>query len=134
MIRSLRGMIGANKQQLAFQYQANDLTRGWRIISFQVCDSTSILNQANGIVLHTQDEQQTTFDFDDNRVIGMAGRTKEGNAVQILDPNHIIVSNLWLSNLDGSQSTYLLLLEEFVVTPAENVVYQLKERAQGAIV
>ena len=135
MIRALRGEVVGGTKELAFQYQANDLSRGWRVISLVVCDSVAPVSaQADGIVLHTQDVRQTTFDFDDNRVIGFAGRTVSGKAIEIMDPNHIIVSNLWMSNLDSLPTTYLLLLEELKVTDAENVIYQLKERAQGSIV
>ena len=131
-IRSLRGYIQGGSLKEAFIYQANDLTRGWKVLSIEICDTIAPVGaQADGVVLHTDNRRHTNFNFWDSRVIGFSGRTAGGQDVNILDPNHIITTGLYMSNLDSNPANYLIVLEEVKVGSTENIIYQLKERAQG---
>jgi hypothetical protein len=133
-LRTLRGYILGNSLKEAFVYQANNLERGWRVLSVQVCDTTApVSGTTDGIVLHTDNRAHTSFNFWDNRVIGIAARTSGAdNGLEMIDPNHIVTTGLYISNLDSAPATYLIILEEIKVGSTENIIYQLKERAQGA--
>jgi len=132
-IRTLRGYVLGNTLKEAFIYQANDLSRGWKVMSVQVCDTTApVSGTTDGIVLHTDNRAHTSFNFWDSRVIGIAARTSGAdNGLEMIDPNHIVTTGLYLSNLDSNPATYLIILQEVKVSSTENIIYQLKERAQG---
>jgi len=132
-VRTLKGQVVGQRMKLAFRYEGNDLTRGWRVLSITVCDSISPISAtSDGIVMHTDDIQKTRLDLSDNQTIGFAGRGA-GNEFEIVDPNHIIVNDLYLSNLDSVAAMYMIELIEEKIDPTFNIIYQLKERAQGAI-
>ena len=72
--------------------------------------------------------------FEDNQVIGWIGNTVSAGepSVGVIDPNHVIVSSLYCTALEGP-CTYLITLEQIKIDPIKNVVYQLKERAQSSV-
>jgi hypothetical protein len=132
-VRTLRGQITGNAIKTALNYEGTDLTKGWKILSITVCDSISpVSGTSDGVVMHTDDVQKTRFSLTDNQTIGFAGRGA-GNEFEVVDPNHIIVNDLYLSNLDSSAATYMIELTEVKIDPTFNIIYQLKERAQGAL-
>lgn len=132
-VRTLRGQIAANSLKTALNYEGTDLTKGWKILSITVCDSVAPVSaQSDGVIMHTDDVQKTRFSLTDNQTIGFAGRGS-GNDFTVVDPNHIIVNDLYLSNLDSSPATYMIELTEVKIDPTFNIIYQIKERAQGAL-
>jgi len=127
---TLRGNIVANTIVSLLDYEGVDLTRGWKVISGNALDQGNPSGTVRGIILHTDDQIKTTMDFNDNQVVGWIGGPP--TAVDfVMDPNHVIVNSLYATGM--ADCTYLVVLEEVRVEPIQNVIYQLKERAQSSL-
>jgi len=127
---TLRGEVQAGAHGILLDYEGVDLTRGWKVISGSALTGNSPHTSNAGLVLHTDDQLKTTINFEDNQVIGWVGGPPEAFD-NVIDPNHVIVNTLWASGL--ARVTYLIVLEEVTIDATQNVIYQLKERAQASI-
>ena len=77
------------------------------------------------------------MDASDNRQIGWARETTTSGSrlasMAIIDPDHIVVQDLWISNLEltaGSEANYLVILEAKELNDNESVLQLIKERSQ----
>lgn len=134
-ILSLRGTsvgttAGGLNSEKVFTYEGTDLSRAWKIKSIDVIDyNDPIGSEAEGIIVQTMERYQTRFDLGNNQVIGFVGSYASEKSV--LDPNHVIVENLWISNIDTMPANYLIILEELSITPTENIIHRIKNRGQN---
>jgi hypothetical protein len=127
---TLRGVIGSGSIATLLDYEGVDLTVGWKVISGNCLNPGSPNTSSKGLILHTDDVVKTSLSFGDNQIIGWVGGPP--NAVnQVIDPNHVIVNTLYASGL--AAVTYVIVIEQIKIDPIQNVVYQLKERAQATI-
>jgi len=75
------------------------------------------------------------MDASDNRQIGWARETTTATtrlmSTSIIDPDHVVVQDLWISNIgtDGA-SNYLVILEAKELNDNESVLQLIKERSQ----
>ena len=128
---TLRGTIEDGDLSLLLDYEGVDLTKGWKVISGSTLTGNAPNISNAGIILHTDDQLKTVVNFDDNQIIGWAGGPPYSSTYDVIDPNHVIVNTLWASGL--ARVTYLIVLEEVTIDATQNVIYQLKERAQSAL-
>lgn len=125
-----------------------NLRSGFRIDSIELIQMQG--ETVDMVVLHTNDADYRVSPFN----IGMEynqqiawgtvvnGRITHGGSNPIpftgtdvtVDPNHIIVNDLYVTNTDQYHSIDVLIhLRKVKITPEENILYQLKERAQAAL-
>lgn len=139
-VRILKGTIPANASGGGsdtainlFTYQGKDLTRAWRVTHIEVSDfAAPATSTSDGIVLHTSNVYQSRFNISDNQVIGVGWYDGAGAGMQsMLKPDHTIITTLFASNTDTAAGNYLIYMEEVGVSEAENILYQMKERAQS---
>lgn len=127
---TLRGDVTAGAHSRLLDYEGVDLTRGWKVISGNTLTASEPKTTNGGMILHTDDVAKTTMDFNDNQTIGWVGGPPTSTD-NVIDPNHVIVNSLYATGLD--RVTFLIVLEEVTIEPIQNVIYQLKERAQGTL-
>ena len=132
----LRGVVSAATIEQIMMFDSNAVDYGWKIVDFRIAtnNSSTLSDFQAGAAIGSTPEQFTFEDWDESTMIGFATVSAAGNANMLLDYDHIIVSGLWLSNLSGDRPVnYMVVLEEIKVTPEENIMYQLKERAQSSL-
>lgn len=133
-IKSLRGNLDAGRSppvpESIFHYDGTDLTRGWKIKEIYATQEGDESASNPGVIFHTDPVAKRNFDLSDNQIIGWAGSSFQP---QVLDPNHIIVGDLYATNLSSEINSYLVVLEEITIEKAMNVIYRLKERAQSTL-
>ena len=127
---TLRGVITSGDLVTLLDYEGVDLTVGWKVISGETLLVSNPTTNCKGMILHTDDVAKSFVNFSDNQVIGWIGGPPVGDLF-IIDPNHVIVNTLYASALDTC--TYVIVIEQIKIDPIQNVVYQLKERAQAAL-
>tara|TARA_R100001163_G_C5004530_1_gene152526 strand:- start:202 stop:621 length:420 start_codon:yes stop_codon:yes gene_type:complete len=130
---TLRGVVPRTTRERVFFFDSNITNTGWKIKDVRIQNQTIGRYEVDA-VLHTTDRTITILDWDRNTVVACLKSTVNiGNTDQnLIDKDHVIVSNLYLSNLDDTYTiNYLIILEEMSITPSENVMYQLKEVAQN---
>jgi len=139
-LRILKGVLppnaaggGANDPINLFTYQGKDLTRAWRVSHMEVTNYASpSISTSTGVVLHTHEVYQARFQITDNQVIALGWYDGDGAGMQtMMKPDHTIITELWASNTDSQDANYIIYLEEVGVSPSENILYQMKERAQS---
>ena len=133
-LMTLRGLSkgytahGLNAEEV-FTYEGTDLSLGWKVISAECVDFIApIVGQTDGLILHMTDTYKSKFNLKDNSIIGMVASYV--GEKQIIDPNHIIVESLYISNLDANPTSYLIILEEVKIDATHNIIYRIKERSQ----
>jgi len=128
-----------SRTTLRFQLDNGDFNSGFKVVQldlFQIGGS-----DVSDVVLHTNDQDTAvalvTPDFENNRQIawGSVARSTSGYTKNIVvDPNHIIVNDLYITNNDSSsQVEALVVLRKKEISDTENILYQIKERAQGSL-
>lgn len=130
---TLRGVVTAARVEKIFSFESNAVNYGWKILDFRIMTNNTTGNTdftAAG-ALGTSSEQFTFNDWDESQMVGMVNVSKENNVSQILDFDHVVVSNLFLSNYHSQSLCYIVVLEQLDISPKENIMYMLKERAQA---
>lgn len=130
-ILTLRGVISRGNYDQIMMFDSSVTKKGWKVLSFQVQNQDTTKWDMMG-VLHTSDRRYDFLDWDPNQVIAVADVSQMGVVNTLLDVNHVVVKNLYCSNASSAyEMNYLVLLEEISVSSDENIIYQLKERAQS---
>ena len=130
---TLRGVVSAARVEKIFSFESNAVNYGWKILDFRIMTNNTTGNTdftAAG-ALGTSEEQFTFNDWDESQMVGMVNVSKDNNKTQILDFDHVVVSNLFLSNYHSQPLCYIVVLEQLDISPKENIMYMLKERAQS---
>ena len=131
--RILRGEIEGSAMKELFRYQGKDLKHGWRIRWIEVLHATNPgVSTSHGVDLHTNEDRQGRRDIQDNQVIAMGWYDGAGAGLQMLmDPDHTIVTTLYGSNVSEDDAIYMVGMEKIKISETENILYQIKEEAQG---
>lgn len=130
-ILTLRGVVSTARKERIFMFDSNVTSTGWKILGFQVLPNDLSTGYTTAAVLHTTDITITNVDWDANTTVGLNITSKENNNQTMIDLNHVIVENLYLTNLTPNQAiSYMVVLEEIKITPEENIIYRIKEVSQ----
>jgi len=129
---TLRGVVPEGRRERIFFFDSNIQNKGWKIKDIR-CMNTTVGRADVDTVIHTTDINIGLLDWDRNTVVAcMKYLTGTATNQSLIDYGHVIVGNLYLSNLDSTYDVgYLILLEEVDITPSANIMYQLKEVAQN---
>lgn len=109
---------------------------GYRIKEFYVwCDP----NAADGVfgTLGTQHDMLPGARADDNRQIAWAGNTWSSSsstpstgAWSVVDPGHVVITDLYIQSATNEGTNYLVVLEPVVMSNDEAILQLIKERSQ----
>lgn len=138
-IRTLRGRITANSVKQLIQADGM-LNHGYRVLSFYAWPS-NVANFADWWVsLGLDADMDQNMNAEDNRQIGWtwAGNFSPTNAVNnapaILDPDHIVIEDLWMRSTNSGAEpvglNYLVVVERVSLTDDETVMQLIKQRSQ----
>lgn len=135
--RSLRGQIGSLEEK---QIIVDDglFTHGYKIVEFYVWAQDQASGNDPQCYLAKGPGAGSKFSAQDARQIAWAGMsTTAGTRLMdfaIIDPNHIVVQDLFIKNIDGLASgvaNYLIVIEPVNLTEQEGVLQLIKERSQN---
>jgi hypothetical protein len=134
-IRSLRGRLDdTNVKQLVVD--DGRLTHGYKVKSFQVWVDGGA---ADGVyaVLGKEYDMGAGGDAGDARQIAWAGNawntgsTPTSSSFQVIDPDHVVVQDLYIQRINPSDAcNYLVVLETMELTNDESILQLIKERSQ----
>jgi len=128
--RTIRRSLAANESQ-RISLDNNNFNLNFKVTEFKVFATNPAT--ACMVVLST-DETAPTASVTDNRQFGWGFSVADQQDQwddQPLDPNHIIVQDMWLHELRGGACEVILIIELFETTDDEAALYMLKENAQG---
>lgn len=133
---TLRGVVlDANSSKEIFNSPQDHI--GWVVESFYVwswnmdanlyCSGKLVKGSIEGISFQNSDVQ-------DSRVIAWAqssGSVSESGSIQIIDPSHLIVNNLFVVNLSGQAISYMVNLKRVSISDDQEIISIIKERQQN---
>jgi len=132
--RSLRGLLtNTNIKQLVVD--DGQLTQGYVIEEFYVwVDGTG----ADGVyaVLGKEYDMRPGGDASDSRQIAWAGNgwgsggTPTGSSFSVIDPDHVVLRDLYIQNISNDPCNYLIVLRQKELSDDESILQLIKERSQ----
>lgn len=136
-IRTLRGTLTSGERRRLI-LDDGQFTHAVRVRAFRIwgVDPTVQNNDCAGVLALDEDGLQVNFRADDNRQIGWAGyyiaQSYAANPPWgIIDPDHIVVRDLWITaNATAGEINFMVELETVTITEEEAVLALIKERSQ----
>jgi len=127
------------RSTVRFQLDNGDFNTGFKVIQMELYQIGG--TDISDVILHTNDQDTAVTlvlpSFEDNRQIAwgsLADSTRGYTSNIVIDPNHVIVNDLYFTNNDsGTNVEVMVILEKKEITDTENILYQIKERAQGPL-
>jgi hypothetical protein len=137
--RTLRGTVETNGEVRRLVVDDGNPNHGYKVTAFYILSISPQASTADAIgTLAKHEDGARTWTLSDNRQIGWAGQTMIGSAapdatMAVLDPDHVIVGDLYVWGF-GTTSTpgyqYLVELETIELADDEAVLQLIKERSQ----
>ena len=138
--RSLRGIIASGTKKRLI-VDDGLYTHGYRVVAFHIFafDTSQPNNGCVGILATSDEGQLENYDASDNRQIAWSGYAQTDafapiNEKSIIDPNHIIVTDLFVGATSQSASpmSYLVVVEPMNLSEQQGIIALVKERSQDA--
>jgi hypothetical protein len=135
-IHTLRGQIPANSVRRLI-LDDGIFTDAYKITSFEVWAVTMAGSGDPEAILALSDKVGATMDAGDSRQIGWAMQATTNNtrvmSWNLIDPDHVVVRDLYLRNISANAANYLVTLEPISLTADQAVLQLIKERSQDDI-
>ena len=136
-IRTLRGTISPLERRRLI-IDDGQFTHAYRVKAFYIfpVDMSTGAADVQGVLAIDQDGLQVNWRADDNRQIGWSSTTMStasalNNFTNIIDPNHVVVRDLWVTGSSGTGDiNYMVELETVTITEDEAVLALIKEVSQ----
>lgn len=132
-IHTLRGQLGGNELR---QLILDDgmFTNGHKVTSFRVWATSMASSDDPSCILALSDKIGTNMDAGDSRQIGWATQTTTNTIrlqdFNIIDPDHVILRDLYIRNISADEANYLITIEPVRITEDEAVLQLIKESSQ----
>lgn len=139
-IRTLRGQLtvtagGTAKQQLIVDDGL--LNRGYKVLDWYLWENGGSPTQFAGVLSMQPVLAANDMKADDNTQIGWIWQSSitQGGGIKetILDPNHIIVRDLYVTIMNANNDDYnfMVVVEEVSITSDEAIINIIKEESQS---
>jgi hypothetical protein len=133
-VHTLRGRVDLNTTKRLILNDGR-LTHGMVVKEFYVWTISQASGDDVDCILSLSGTVTAEMDASDNRQIGWARETTTATtrlqSRAIIDPDHVVVQDLWISNLStNGPANYLIILEARELNDNESVLQLIKERSQ----
>lgn len=131
MNRTLRGRLDAGETRRLL-IDDGDFQHGFIVEDISISPQSPLgeatSNDASAI-LHINSDTPVDFDWSGPQQIGWAVyNTNASTPTSIIDPDHIIVRELYITNLNATKKlNYLVRIRDRTMTPAHGVLQMVKE-------
>lgn len=133
---TLRGRVDAG-DTLRLIIDDGMLNQGHKVVEFHVWAQSIASGDDPACVLAKSYDANPSWDASDNRQIGWAGQTTTNTTrmmqFDLLDPDAIVVQDLFLINIGTTVANYLVVIEPIHLTDDQAVMQLIKERSQDDI-
>ena len=132
-IRTLRGRVdGLQTKRLIVD--DGRLNHGMRVKEFHVWAPSVAGSTDVECALGLDYDMAAEQDASDNRQIGWAAQTTSATSrvmqFSLLDPDHIVINDLYINNFSDDEANYLVILEPVELTDDQAILALIKERSQ----
>ena len=130
---SLRGKLKANEKRRLILDDGR-FTHGDVVESFQVWNAAvSTGNDVEAVLALSEDSLVGANAAEDNGQIAWSFQfigTNGGLGGSIIDPDHLVVRDLWIENISGAPCNYLVVLRPTTISEDQAVLALIKELSQ----
>ena len=130
--RTLRGTLGDTELR-RLVVDDGQLNRGYLVKEFHVW-STSLGGARNSeLVLSLNQDITAGWRADDSRQIGWGAMITQVGGVEalqtfsLIDPDHVVLRDLWIKALNADGGNYMIVLEPITLTDNETILTLIKE-------
>jgi len=135
--RTLRGLLPDGEIRPLIVDDGN-FNQGYKVIEFHVWATSLTGSRDVQCVLGLDYDMKQSFDASDSRQIGWASQqnnigSSEGvGNFSLVDPDHIVLRDLYLANFgpSGNWANYLIIVESVELNDDQAVLTLIKERSQ----
>lgn len=132
-IHTLRGRVDPNSQKRLI-IDDGRFNHAMKVESFVVWPANPSATQDPACVLSLSDNTVTSADASDTNQIGWSKAADVVNvysSYSIIDPNHLVVRDLYITNLDADdEANYLVILKPMEISDDRAIMALIKERSQ----
>lgn len=133
MIRTMRGRFeGLETVQIVVD--DGNINRAYRVLEFRVFPTSVAGSRDVEATLALDYDASAAWDASDNRQIGWAAMTTTNTTrimdFSIIDPNHVVVRDLYVRSNSSDPGNYMIVLEAMSISDDEAVLQIIKERSQ----
>jgi len=132
-LHTLRGRVGPSSQKRLIVDDGR-FNHAMKVESFVVWPANPNAMEDPKCVLSLSDNTVSSADASDTNQIGWS---KSADAItiysgySILDPNHLVVRDLYITNLDpNDDANYMVILSPMVISDDRAIMALIKERSQ----
>lgn len=133
MRHSLRGKLRANEKRRLIVDDGR-FTHGDVVESFRVWNaSVASGNDVEAVLALSEDSLVGANAAEDNGQIGWSFQfigTNGGLDGSVIDPDHLVVRDLWIENISGAPCNFLIVLRPTTITEDQAVLALIKEVSQ----
>jgi hypothetical protein len=128
--RTLRGKIRGTENFRRLIFDDGIIETGYRVTSFQAVPASGGNWSDASIILTTNVTGTTQINAEDNRQIGWIVFGANEGVVSMLDPDHVVVNDLYVYCGASFSIDYMVTVERVPLTENEAVIHMIKERSQ----
>ena len=132
-MRTLRGRVPAGETKRLIVDDGR-LNHGMRVKEFHVWAISKASSDDPECALGLDYDMSPNWDASDNRQIAWAGMTTTVTTrladFSLIDPDHIVIMDLYIQNFSSDTANYLVILEPVELTDDQAILSLIKERSQ----
>jgi len=132
-MRTLRGRVAAGETKRLIVDDGR-LNHGMKVKEFHVWAISKSSSDDPECSLGLDYDMSPNWDASDNRQIAWAGMTTTQTTrlmdFSLIDPDHIVIQDLWIQNFSSDPANYLVILEPVELTDDQAILSLIKERSQ----
>ena len=131
--RTLRGRVeGVSVKRLIVD--DGQFNHGMKVKAFYVWATSQAGSRDVECSLGLDYDMAGAWDASDNRQIGWAAMTTTSTTRlmdwSLIDPDHVVISDLYINNFSDDVANYMVILEPVTLTDDQAVLQLIKERSQ----
>ena len=129
-VRTLRGKIRGTEQFRRLIADDGQFDVGYKVTNFQAVPASGAGWNDASLILTTNVTGTTQINAEDNRQIGWIVFGINDGTVSMLDPDHVVVNDLYVYCGAATSFDYMVTVERVELTDNESVIHMIKERSQ----
>lgn len=132
---TLRGRVAAQETKRLILDDGR-LTHAMKVVRFEVWARSMGSGEDPECILGLESNMGSEMNAGDNRQIAWASQSTSATSrvmgFSIVDPNHVVIQDLWIYNIaDAEEANYLVELEAVEISNEQSVLQMIKERSQS---
>lgn len=136
---TVRGQVPVNTVNHRIQLFDGRFDTAFRIVEFSIADASPLSNnEFQGVVATDEMSVATSFDWSDNIEIAWAlwhaPTAGSGPKVSWVDPDNLVVQDLYLTNRGGTDNTnlnYMIRLQKYDISEWRGALSMVRNRSQA---